>query len=146
MAKKKNRRMGRSAQESLRQEKDRTSGSDPRWFWIALGAVLLLGLTLRLAGSTGELWLDEFWSLMLVTHLSSASQVFTGIHFENNHYLISLWMWICGADKDWWVYRVPSIFAGMAAALAAIRIGLRKLRATAFVAGLLVSLSYLAVF
>jgi hypothetical protein len=114
-------------------------------FWIALSAVLLLGLTLRVAGSTGELWMDEIWSLAIATHLKSASQIFT-IHHENNHYLISLWMLVCGMRKAWWVYRVPSILAGMGATLAAIRIGWRQSRATAFVAGLLISLSYLAVF
>ena len=107
--------------------------------------VLLLGLALRVGGSTGELWMDEIWSLAIAAQLKSASQVFT-IHHENNHYLISLWMLVCGTRKAWWVYRVPSILAGMGATLAAIRIGGRQSRATAFVAGLLMSLSYLAVF
>lgn len=107
--------------------------------------MLLLGLTLRVGGSTGELWLDEIWSLALAAQLKSASQIFT-IHHDNNHYLISLWMLFCGVRKAWWLYRVPSILAGMGAALAAIRIGWRQSRETAFVAGLLISLSYLAVF
>lgn len=110
-----------------------------------MSAVLLLGLGLRIGGSTGELWLDEIWSLAIASQLKSASQVFT-IHHENNHYLISFWMLVCGTRHAWWVYRVPSIVAGMGATLAAIRIGLRQSRATAFVAGLLTSLSYLAVF
>lgn len=114
-------------------------------FWTAVSIVLLLGLTLRAGGSAGELWLDEVWSLAIATHLKSATQVFT-IHHENNHYLISLWMLVWGARKAWWVYRVPSILAGMGATLAAIRIGWRQSRATALVAGLLMSLSYLAVF
>jgi len=122
------------------------TGSKRCWFWIALGTMLVLALVLRVVDSTGELWLDELWSLMLVTPLRSAIQVFTQVHHENNNYLISLWMWICGTDRDWWVYRVPSILAGWGAALVAIRIGLRKSRATAFVAAQLVSLSYLAVF
>ena len=122
------------------------TGSQPRWFWIALGGVFFLGLVLRVGGSTGELWLDELWSLALVAPLTSASQVFTAIRHENNHYLISLWMWMLGPDRDWWMYRVPSILAGMVAVVAAIRIGLRQSRATAFVAALLFSLSYLAVF
>jgi hypothetical protein len=134
------------AEESLPREEERMTGNRPRWFWIGLGTVLLVGLVLRVAGSTGELWVDELCSLALVTPLKSASQIFIGIHYETNHYLTSLWMWICGAEKDWWVYRVPSILAGMGAALAAVRIGLRRSRATAFVAGLLMSLSYLAVF
>ena len=114
-------------------------------YWTAMSVVLLLGLTLRVGGSTGELWMDEIWSLAIATHLKSASQVFT-IHHENNHYLISFWMLVCGMRRAWWVYRVPSILAGMGATLVAIRIGWRQSRATAFVAGLLMSLSYLAVF
>ena len=122
------------------------NAGQPRRFWIALSAVILLGFVLRVGGSAGEVWLDELWSLSLVAPLTSGSQVFTAIHHENNHYLISLWMWILGPDRDWWMYRVPSILAGMGAVWAAIRIGLRQSRATAFVAAVLVSLSYLAVF
>lgn len=117
-----------------------------RWFWIGLGALLLLGLMLRVAGSTGELGMDELWSLALAAPMTSAGQVFTRLHHENNHYLISLWIWILGEHRHWWVYRVPSVLAGMGAVVAAIRIGLRQSRATAFVAAVLVSLSYLAVF
>lgn len=122
------------------------TASQSRSFWIALSAVIFLGFVLRVGGSAGELWLDELWSLSLVAPLTSGSQVFTAIHHENNHYLISLWMWTLGPDRDWWMYRVPSILAGMGAVWAAIRIGLRQSRATALVAAVLVSLSYLAVF
>src|ERR1035438_5022787 len=122
------------------------TASQSRSFWIALSAVIFLGFVLRVGGSAGELWRGELWSLSLVAPLTSGSQVFTAIHHENNHYLISLWMWTLGPDRDWWMYRVPSILAGMGAVWAAIRIGLRQSRATALVAAVLVSLSYLAVF
>jgi hypothetical protein len=82
----------------------------------------------------------------LVMPLKTAVQVFTGIHQDNNHHLISLWMWICGPSREWWFYRIPSILAGIGAAVAAIRICLRQSRAAAMIAGVLVSLSYLAVF
>ncbi len=117
-----------------------------RWLWGVLALVLALGLALRVAGSLGELWLDELWSLMVVTPMKSATQVFIGIHHDNNHYLISLWMWLLGPNREWWFYRLPSIVAGMGAAVTAIRIGLRQSRAAGMMGGLLVSLSYLAVF
>lgn len=127
-------------------QKASEASPETRWMWGVLAVVLGLGLALRITGSMGELWLDELWSLTLVMPLKSAGEVFTGIHQDNNHHLMSLWMWICGPNREWWVYRVPSILAGMGAAVAAIRIGLRQSRATAMIAGVLVSLSYLGVF
>jgi len=56
-----------------------------RWLWGVLALVLALGLALRVAGSLGELWLDGLWSLMVVTPMKSATQVFIGIHHDNNH-------------------------------------------------------------
>src|ERR1700722_11391590 len=139
--------MSRLAKKSLSaKQAERATVHAPSLFWVALGALLLLGLVLRVAGSMGELWLDELWSLMLATRLKSSSQIFTGLHLDNNHYLISLWMRICGADRAWWVYRVPSILAGMGAALAAIRIGLGRPQHNALVAGVLLALAYLAGF
>ena len=136
----------RSRSELSREASTRMTARQTRWFWIALSTVVFLGFVLRVGGSVGELWLDELWSLVLVAPLTAGSQVFTAINHENNHYLISLWMWMLGPDRHWWMYRVPSILAGMGAIWAAIRIGLRQSRATAFVAAVLVSLSYLAVF
>jgi hypothetical protein len=115
-------------------------------FWLALALIFAFGLMLRIQGSRGEMWLDEVWSLMLIAPLKSAAQIFTTIHHDNNHYLVSLWMFLWGPNRSWWLYRVPSILAGMGAVFTAIRIGLRRSQATALVAGLMFSLAYLAVF
>lgn len=131
---------------TIEAERQKTAPSSRAiWLWGALAAVLALGIALRVAGSMGELWLDELWSLSLVAPLKRATEVFTQIHHDNNHYLVSLWMWFCGGDQAWWVYRVPSVLAGVGATLAAIWIGLRQSDITALIAGWLVSLSYLAV-
>lgn len=117
----------------------------PMWFWVVLAAVLATGLVLRIAGSVGELWFDELWSLVLVAPLKTPMEVFTRVHHDNNHYLVSLWIWLCGTNQAWWVYRAPSVVAGMGACVAAVWIGLRQSRVTAIIAGGLVSFSYLAV-
>ncbi len=124
------------------------AGRTPRdvLFLASLALLVILGALARIGASLGELWLDELWSLGLVSPLGSAAQVFTAIHHENNHHLVSLWIWLCGADAPWWAYRVPSVAAGVLAVLAGIRIGLRQSRATALFAALLLSLSYLVVF
>src|ERR1700730_1378940 len=99
-------------------------GFRPMWFWGVLAAVLVSGLALRIAGSAGELWLDELWSLVLVAPLKTPIEVFTRVHHHNNHYLVSLWIWLCGANQAWWVYRAPSVVAGTGACVAAVWIGL----------------------
>jgi hypothetical protein len=124
---------------------ERPLGPCGRGFWLAAAGIVLAGAVLRLAASMGELWFDEIWNLAFILPVKSAWGVFTEYDHENNHHLISLWMWLCGDKASWWTYRVPSILSGVLGIVVAMRIGLRQSQATAVVAGILFSISYLMV-
>ena len=77
-------------------------------------ALLALATVIRVFGALNDLWLDEVWSLKWVGAITAPWQVFTGIHHDNNHYLMTLWMYLLGPWQRFWiVYRIPSIAAGI---------------------------------
>jgi hypothetical protein len=87
---------------------------------LGLSLVVVAAGAVRLAAARGDLWLDEIWSLRLATGIARASDVFTSIHLDNNHYLMSLWMFALGPDAAGLWYRLPCLLAGTASvALAA---------------------------
>lgn len=67
-----------------------------------------LGVVARFGASSGELWLDEIWSLDLVKRAHNVLDIFT-IRHDNNHILNSLWLWMCGAHAPVWLLRLPSV-------------------------------------
>lgn len=81
--------------------------------WISLA--LVLGAALRVAGLSTDFWLDEVWSWSIAGRLDSPLQVFTAIHHSNNHHLLTLWMFLLGDAAPVWLYRLPSLIAGLAA-------------------------------
>ncbi|MCW6506826.1 hypothetical protein [Lichenifustis flavocetrariae] len=78
----------------------------------AVAVALLVGLVLRIAAATGDLGLDEAWSLKLVTGLHSFGDVFWGLPHDNNHPLNSAWLFLIGAGRPVWLYRMPAIVFG----------------------------------
>ena len=87
---------------------------------------VLLGLVLRVASARGDLWIDEIWTLNLLTTIGSPDQIFWNISHDNNHFLNSLWMYVVGLDGTPLFYRLPSILIGGFSVMAAFRIGLRS--------------------
>ncbi len=81
---------------------------------LAASLILLTAALVRALASTGELWLDEIWSLTLAARVSSPLDVLLAIHSDNDHPLNTLLLaWI--GDTDVWVlYRVPALLAGVA--------------------------------
>ncbi len=86
-----------------------------KWSFVA---IVLVAALLRLPGLFTEFWLDEIRALANVASIDSASEVFTAIHHDSNHWLVSLWMYVVGQEAAFWVYRLPSFLAGVAAVLA----------------------------
>jgi hypothetical protein len=70
---------------------------------------LVAGISLRCAAVTGELWLDELWSLLKVSDLSNPIDIVTKVKHDNNHILNSLWMWVWGSTQPSFVYRIPAL-------------------------------------
>ncbi|MCB9888633.1 MAG: hypothetical protein H6836_03575 [Planctomycetes bacterium] len=79
-------------------------------------AVLVVAGVLRGLAVRDGFWLDEAWSWVWLNKLQSFTDVFTKseLKHDNNHPLITVWMYSVG-DRDAWVlYRIPSLFAGIA--------------------------------
>ena len=83
----------------------------------SLVAILLLAALLRAPGLFTDFWLDEIRALSNVAAIDSAAEVFTAIHHDSNHWLVSLWMYGIGQEAPFWVYRLPFFLAGVAAIL-----------------------------
>ncbi len=107
--------------------------------------ILLLAAILRLAASRGDFWLDEIWSWTFARQASSAIDVFTRFPHDNNHILNTLFMYLLGDQRNWVVYRIPSVLAGIGTVLLAGLIGRRTGRLTALTAMLLTAGSFLLV-
>lgn len=118
------------------------AGSRRRCAIAALAAILLLGLLLRGAAARGDLWIDEVWTLALVSNLGSPSEIFWNVSHDNNHFLNSLSMYAVGLDATPWVYRLPSIVMGVAAVAVAARIGFRSGIAAGCVCAFAFAVSY----
>lgn len=78
-----------------------------------LPIIVLLGIALRILSSFSELWLDEIWSLEGAKRLTSPFHLLSDFRSDNNHPLTTAWFYLVGTTTQWWIYRLPSIFAGI---------------------------------
>jgi hypothetical protein len=116
------------------------------WYLLA-AAIVLAGAVVRVAASRGCLWLDEIWTLTRINEsVSSAWDIFAGLHDSNNHHLNTLALYLLGKQQPWFVYRLPAVVAGIATILVAGHIGLRRGRLEALLAMLLTAGSYLLIY
>jgi len=115
-------------------------GVDRRVWWL-LGAILALGLALRIAGAQGALWLDEAWSAKQAHDAGTPLGVFLNINHDNNHHLNSLWLLLVGFDAPPMLARALSIVTGTAAILVAWAIGARRSVALGLITALLFAIS-----
>jgi len=119
-------------------------GLCPGQIWV-LYFLLLAAAALRIYGALNDLWLDEIWSLQLAGSVSSPWQVFTKIHHDNNNYLNTLWLYLCGSRGNWPGYRIPSIAAGIGSVALAGMIGRRRDARAAGFAMVLAAFSYVQI-
>ena len=91
-----------------------------------LAAVLIAAAVVRFVAARDEFWLDEIWSLLAFARtIKSPLDVFT-LHHDNNHYLITLWMYFVGPQqRNWLIYRIPSLVAGIGTVALAAQVGRR---------------------
>ncbi|NQV98353.1 MAG: hypothetical protein HQ483_01545 [Rhodospirillales bacterium] len=113
-------------------------------FWLLL-LVLSVATGLRLWSMTGDLWIDEVWSLnhIALARASENSQDWLALFFHaNTHALNTLYLAALGPDASNAAYRSLSFVSGVAMVLLAACIGLRRNLATGVIAALLFGLSY----
>src|ERR1700710_2786551 len=99
--------------------------ADRRPPWIAVAAITLCGLALRIAAAQGALWLDEAWSAVSAHDVGTPLGVFLKINHDNNHHLNTLWLQLVGLDAPPMLQRGLSIATGTAAIWVAGLIGSR---------------------
>lgn len=81
--------------------------------------ILILAAILRIPGLWTDFWLDEIWSWTLVWNWSLKPQItgvwgiFTEVHKDNNNYLNTLFLYLCGPSAPLAVYRIPPLLAGI---------------------------------
>jgi hypothetical protein len=109
---------------------------------IAAATILMVAADLRIWGAQNGLWLDEILSLELAARVSSVTDIFFKIHFDNNHYLNTLFLYLLGNRGDWPGYRMLSVVAGIGTVALAGVIGKEKGRAGALIAMILTGFSY----
>jgi hypothetical protein len=106
--------------------------------WLAVAACVTVGAVVRAIPCRGDFWLDEIWTWGDALRLHSPLEVFTRIHHSNNHYLNTLLFYWLGDQRDWAVYRLPSLAAGIATIALGAWLGARRGRLEAVLtAGLL---------
>lgn len=111
---------------------------------IAMGALVLVGLFLRLGGAAGDLWLDEVWSYYMARDMGSAWDAVTGHIQVEHHPLNTLFFFLLGEQSELLWYRALSLAAGLGTLILLACEGQR--RGVAGIALLLGSLSYPLVF
>jgi len=77
--------------------------------------ILIVAAALRLFFATGDLWLDEVWSIINVSRVSSFYGIFTSINSYNNHFLNSIFIYLLGPDAPMISYRIPALAGGILA-------------------------------
>lgn len=117
---------------------------DRRWWWL-LGAIVALGLVLRIAGAQGSLWLDEAWSAVQAHDAGTPLGVFLSINHDNNHHLNSLWMQAVGFGAPPLLVRGFAILTSTASIVIAGLIGRRRAASLGLMTALLFAVSPLLV-
>ena len=112
-----------------------------RLWWLAVGAIALAGLALRIVAAQGGLWTDEAWSVIYAAQARDVLGVFLRINHDNNHHLYSVWLQAIGPGASPLLARMPAILAGtLCVPVAALLMG-RRSRLVGLVAALLFAFS-----
>jgi len=69
---------------------------------------------LIVAAASGDLWLDEIWSLGFALDSNSVSDVFSRFKHDNNHVLNTLYLYLVAHSDDFMVFRTLSVLSGIA--------------------------------
>ncbi len=115
------------------------------WWWVIAALIITAAVAVRLWGAQDELWFDELWSFSAAQQAHSPRDVFS-LHHDNNHYLVTLWMYWIGPDRgNSFVYRIPSVIAGIGSILLCGQLAARWGRFASLAAIVLSGASYMLI-
>lgn len=83
--------------------------------------LIAVGVISRGMALFGELWLDEQWSCLQVSSISSPVEIFTRLLHDNNHPFNSLWIYLNGSFASPERVRFPALICGVATLFLIIR-------------------------
>ena len=92
--------------------------------WIVASIALIFAAFPRILAARGVLWFDEIFSLNLLEHARHIWDVFR-IHHDNNHILLSMYLYVLGGGHSAMTYRLLSIASG---SLSVVLMGIINLR------------------
>ena len=108
-------------------------------------ALLAMGIISRIFGIFTDFWFDEIWTYFGVIHLNSPLEVFTRFNIDNNHFLNSLLFYFIGNTNHWFIYRIPSLVAGILT-IPLVWLSVRQAgRLEALIASVFISASFLMI-
>jgi len=106
-----------------------TNGRQHMIIGFALLAIIVIGCSLRVVSATGDLWVDEIWSLdqIAVARASGAWRDWIALYFhDNSHALNTLYLSAIGPDAPMIVTRMLSLVSGIGTVIVAAAIGWRR--------------------
>lgn len=112
----------------------------------ALAIIVLAATAVRIWAAQDELWMDEIWTLLsLGRNVHSPWGILTA-HHDNNHYLITFWMYFVAPQRNWFIYRLPSVVAGTGTVILAPLVVRRWGAVAQFAATLLTGSSFVLIY
>ena len=110
-----------------------------------VAVIVAAAACVRIWAAQDEFWLDEIWSLVAFARtVESPWDIFT-LHWDNNHYLVTLWMYLVRAQSNWFIFRIPSVVAGTGTVILAALVARRWGAFATFAAATLTGTSYMMI-
>ena len=80
---------------------------------VLLGAGILVSTMMIYAAATGDLWLDEIWSIFFSESAKSPWEIVSLYKHDNNHLLNTFYLYAIGRQDTLIFYRLLSMAAGV---------------------------------
>ncbi|MBV8782546.1 MAG: hypothetical protein JO353_14205 [Phycisphaerae bacterium] len=113
-----------------------------------LTLIVVLATAIRIPGLFTDFWFDEIWSWTIAGKLHSIADILFAepARIDNNHPLNTLWLFLLGPSAPIWLYRMPSLLAGVGSVIVAMRIMSRRGFVAAVSAGVLIGFGFPFIF
>jgi hypothetical protein len=114
-------------------------------WYAATALVVVIGAAVRVWAAQGDFWLDEVWSYARARTVDSPTAVFTQMRHDNNHHLMTLWLYFVGPQENWTLLRLPSLVAGVGSVILSAWIARRWSKVAMLAAAILTASSYVLI-